>query len=275
LQQLKSEFAGTIKLLFQPAEELIPGGAGKMIRDGVLQNPRPDMVIGQHVAPSIPAGKVGIRKGRFMASMDEIRVKVRGKGGHAAQPNLNVDPVLITSHIIVTLQQIVSRMANPSLPTVLSFGKVIANGGINIIPDEVYIEGTFRTMNETWRNDAHTRMIKIAESLAESMGGQCEFNISKGYPFLENNDVVAVHVEAAALQYLGEDSIVDPGIWMAAEDFAYYTQEVNSCFYLLGTGNEEKNITSALHTSTFNIDEQALLQGPGLMAYIALSYLGS
>ncbi len=153
LQSVKTKYGGTVKLIFQPGEEILPGGASLMIKEGVLQNPTPDAVVGQHVSPNIPVGKIGIRKGKFMASMDEIFVTVRGKGGHGAQPHLNVDPVMISAQILVSLQQVVSRMANPALPTVLSFGKVIANGAINIIPDEVYMEATFRTLDENWRND--------------------------------------------------------------------------------------------------------------------------
>jgi len=273
LQRIKNKFGGTVKLIFQPGEEKIPGGASLMIQEGVLENPKPTVVIGQHVMPSIESGKIGLRKGKFMASMDEIRVTVHGKGGHAAQPNVNIDPVLISSHIIIALQQIVSRMANPSLPTVLSFGKVIANGGINIIPNEVYMEGTFRTLDENWRNDAHIRMKKMAESFAESMGGHCDFNISRGYPFLVNNEKLSSQISDAAGKYLGNDNIIDQEIWMAAEDFAYYSQATDSCFYLLGTGNPQKNTGSSLHSPTFDIDEEALVISTGLMAFLALDQL--
>ena len=275
LQSLKSKFGGTIKLIFQPAEEKLPGGASLMIKEGVLNNPVPQAVIGQHVMPSMPAGKIALRKGKHMASMDELFVTVRGKGGHGAQPHQNTDPVLITAHIIVALQQIVSRMANPYMPTVLSFGKQIANGAINVIPDEVYMEGTFRTMDETWRNEAHTRMKKMAESIAESMGGSCEFNIVRGYPFLTNEEKLTGQVHDYASEYLGKENVLDADIWMAAEDFAYYTQVADSCFYLLGVGNKEKGIISSLHTPTFNIDEEALAISTGLMAYIAIKRLGN
>ncbi len=194
LQAIKNKFGGTVKLIFQPGEEKLPGGASLMIKEGVLKNPKPEAVIGQHVSPMLEAGKIGIRKGRFMASMDEIFVTVRGKGGHGAQPHQNIDPVMITAQILVSLQQVVSRMANPTLPTVLSFGKVIANGAINIIPDEVYLEGTFRTLDEPWRKEAHTRMKKIAESLAESMGGSCDFQIIQGYPVLINEEKLTEQV---------------------------------------------------------------------------------
>ena len=188
-------------------------------------------------------------------------------------PHLNIDPVLISAHIITSLQQLVSRMANPSIPSVLSFGKVIANGATNIIPDEVYLEGTFRTMDEKWRAEAHIKMKKLAEGIAESMGGTCDFDIHRGYPFLKNNPELTERAKQYAVEYLGADKVVDLDIWMAAEDFAYYTQEVPATFYRLGVRNEAKGITSSVHTPTFNIDEEALEVGMGLMAWIVVNEL--
>ncbi len=275
LQSLKPRFGGTVKLVFQPGEETLPGGASLMIKEGVLDNPRPRAIIGQHAMPALECGKIAIRKGKHMASMDAVYMKIKGKGGHAAQPHQNIDPVLITSHIIVALQQVVSRMANPALPTVLSFGKVIANGAVNVIPDLVTVEGTFRTMDENWRMDAHHRMKKMAESIAESMGATCEINIVRGYPFLINEEKLTARVKGYAEEFLGQDKVVEADIWMAAEDFAYYSQVTDACFYLLGTGKKEKGITSSLHTSTFDIDEEALALSTGLMAYIAVKRLAS
>lgn len=275
LQALRPHFGGVVRLIFQPGEEVLPGGAGMMIKEGVLENPVPQAVLGQHVSPFIEAGKIGIRKGKFMASMDEIFVTIRGKGGHGAQPNRNIDPVMIAAQILVSLQQVVSRMANPTTPTVLSFGKVIANGAINIIPDEVYMEGTFRTLDEAWRNEAHERMKKMARGIAESMGASCDFTISKGYPYLVNNEKLTEQVAGYATEFLGSGNVEDLDIWMAAEDFARYSQLTPSCFYLLGTGNKQKGITSSLHTPTFNIDETALETSIGLMAYIAIRQLAS
>lgn len=275
LYALRDQFKGTVKLFFQPGEEVIPGGASHMIRDGVLENPKVQAVIGQHGMPRLEAGKIGIRKGKHMASMDSLFVRIIGRGGHGAQPHLNIDPVVIASHIIIALQQIVSRMAHPGDPTVLSFGKVIANGAINVIPDDVYMEGTFRAMNETWRNEAHEKMKKMAEDIATAMGGKCEFRIQRGYPFLVNEEKLTAQVRQYAVEYLGEENVVEEDIWMAAEDFAYYSQVVDSCFYLCGVGNKEKGIGSSLHTPTFNIDEDVLAMSPGLMAYIALKRLGN
>lgn len=275
LTELKDEFAGTVKLIFQPAEEKLPGGANLMIQEGVLENPKPDAVVGQHVMPLIESGKVGFRSGKYMASTDEIYVTVHGKGGHGAQPQQNIDPVLITSHIIVALQQIVSRVADPKTPSVLSFGKVIANGATNVIPNEVYLEGTFRTMDEEWRAKAHEKMKKMAEGIAEAMGGSCDFKIMRGYPFLINEEKLTADVRAYAEDYLGKENVLDLDIWMAAEDFAYYSQVSDACFYRLGTGNAARGITSSVHTPTFDVDEDSLRLSTGLMTYIALKQLGN
>ena len=275
LNQLKNEFGGAVKLIFQPGEELLPGGASIMIKEGVLQNPAPQAIIGQHVMPFIPVGKVGFRSGIYMASTDELYVTVKGKGGHGAQPHQNIDPVLITAHIIVALQQIVSRNADPRLPTVLSFGKINANGATNIIPGEVKLEGTFRTFNEDWRKEAHALMKKMAEGIAESMGGTCDFNIMHGYPFLINEPNLTASARGFAEDYLGADNVVDLDMWMAAEDFAFYSQVTNACFYRLGTGNTAKGTTHSVHTPNFDIDEDALKISSGLMAFIALKQLGN
>jgi len=275
LNQLKADFGGTVKFIFQPAEEKLPGGASLMIAEGVLENPKPQAVIGQHVMPLIDAGKVGFRAGKYMASTDEIYVTVKGKGGHAAQPQQNIDPVIITAHILTALQQVVSRFADPKSPSVLSFGKVIANGATNVIPNEVYLEGTFRTMDEKWREEAHLRMKKMAEGIAESMGGRCDFEIRKGYPFLINEEKLTARVRGFAEDFLGKENVLDLDIWMAAEDFAYYSQVADACFYRLGTRNEERGIISSVHTPTFDVDESALNLSTGLMAYLAVKQLGN
>ena len=273
LHQLKDHFDGTIKLIFQPAEEKAPGGASIMIKEGILQNPSPNNILGQHVAPLIPVGKIGFREGIYMASADEIYITVKGKGGHAAMPQGNVDPVLIASHIIVALQQVVSRFATPTIPTVLSFGKLTAEGATNVIPNEVKIEGTFRTLDEKWRAEAKKKMKKLAEGMAKSMGGKCDFHILDGYPFLYNNEALTRRNRGFAIDYVGMENVIDLDIWMAAEDFAYYSQEIDACFYRLGVRNEAKGIASNVHTPTFNVDEDALELGAGLMAWMAINEL--
>ena len=274
LSAIKEEFEGTVKLIFQPGEEKIPGGASLMIKAGVLENPRPENILGQHVMTLIPAGKVGFREGMYMASADEIYVTVKGKGGHAAMPDKNIDPILIASHIIIALQQIISRNCDPRIPAVLSFGNIIGKGATNVIPDEVKIEGTFRTLSESWRKDAHIKMKKMAEAIAEGMGATCEFTILNGYPYLRNEPELTRRMKSAAIDLLGEENVLDLDLWMAAEDFAYYTQEIDACFYRLGVRNEEKGIISGVHTPTFDIDEAALQTGSMLMAWLAVKELG-
>ncbi|KYG80993.1 amidohydrolase [Roseivirga ehrenbergii] len=273
LVQLKDQFEGTIKLVFQPGEEKNPGGASLMIKDGALENPRPNNMFGQHVMPYIPTGKVGFREGQYMASADEIYLTVKGKGGHAALPDKVIDPILIASHIIVALQQVVSRNADPKKPTVLSFGQIEGGHAQNIIPDEVKIGGTFRALDEEWRFEAHKKIRNIAEGLAEAMGGSCDVFIDVGYPYLTNDPTTTQSARAAATAYLGAENIVDLDLWMGAEDFAYYSHVVPSCFYRLGTGNSEKGTTLGVHTPKFNIDEDAIELGIGLMAWIALNQL--
>jgi amidohydrolase len=274
LQSLKNKFGGTVKLIFQPGEETLPGGASLLIKEGVLENPKPIAIIGQHVMPSLEVGKIAIRKGKFMASVNTIMMTVRGKGGHGAQPHQNIDPVIITANILLAMQQMVSRISNPTTPSVLSFGKLIANGAHNIIPNEVYIEGTFRTVDETWRAEALTRMKQMVEGIAASMGATCEVNVVHGYPYLINEENLTEHVRNYAEEYLGKENVMEAEMWMASEDFAWYSQVASGCFYLLGVGNKEKEITSAIHTPTFNIDEDALAVSTGLMAYVALRELG-
>jgi amidohydrolase len=230
LHAVKDQFEGTVRFLFQPGEEKNPGGASYMIRDGALENPRPSGIIGQHVFPLLPVGKVGFREGMYMASADEIYLKVIGKGGHGASPDLAIDPIVIASHIIIALQQIISRNANPRQPTVLTFGNIIGKGATNIIPNEVNIAGTFRAMNEEWRNAGLEKIKKMAESIAEGMGGKCEVDISRGYPYLENNPELTRRIKAAAAAYVGKENVVDIDITLGAEDFSYYSQIIPASF---------------------------------------------
>lgn len=273
LSELTDKFEGTVKLIFQPGEERLPGGASLMIKEGVLENPTPNAVIGQHVYPQLEVGKVGFKSGMYMASCDEIYVTVKGEGGHAALPHLNIDPILISSHIITALQQLISRIMPPTIPTVLSFGKIIGNGSTNVIPDKVEMEGTFRAMDEEWRSTAHLKMKKMAESIAESMGGECDFKIVKGYPFLVNDEITTANAKLSAIEFLGNENVIDLDLRMTAEDFSYFSQVKPACFYRLGVRNEGKSITSGLHTSTFNIDERAIETSIGLMSWIAIKEL--
>ena len=273
LSGLTEHFNGSIKFIFQPAEEKSPGGASILIKEGILEDPKPQTILGQHVMPLIPEGKVGFRKGKYMASADEIYLTVKGKGGHAAMPETFVDPIAISAQILVGLQQIVSRIANPKIPSVLSFGKIQGGNVNNVIPDEVRIDGTFRTFDEEWRKKAIQKIKDVSSSIAESMGGSCEVRVAAGYPFLVNDEEYTQRNIDAAKDYMGEENVVELDLWMAAEDFAFYTHEIPGSFYRLGTRNEARGITSGVHTPTFNIDENALKTGMGLMAYLALNEL--
>jgi amidohydrolase len=238
-----------------------------------LENPKASSIVGQHVLPELAVGKVGFRSGMYMASADEVHFTVTGKGGHAALPHYLIDPVLITSHIIVALQQLVSRRTKPGVPCVLSFGSVHANGATNVIPNEVHVQGTFRTMDEEWRKEAHIIMKKMAEEMASSMGATCDFRVDVGYPFVYNDEVVTEFARDVAKDYLGEENVVELDMRMTGEDFSFYTQHMPGCFYRLGVGNVAKGLTSGLHTPTFNVDEKCLEVGTGLMAYIAFQQL--
>jgi amidohydrolase len=275
LHELRNHFEGTVKCIFQPGEEKLPGGASIMIKQGVLENPKPASIFGQHVHPPLQAGMIGLKAGVYMASADELYVTVKGRGGHGAMPQECIDPVMITAQILVALQQIVSRYGDPGIPSVLTFGKINTTGGAtNIIPNEVKLEGTFRTMHEKWRQEAHSRMKKIAESIAKGMGGACEFHVMKGYPVLFNHEALTARAKTWAIEFLGKDKVVDLPMRMTAEDFAYFSQTMPACFYRLGTGNPERGITSPLHTDTFDLDESALETGVGLMSWLAMKELG-
>lgn len=271
LKSLEAELSGSVKLIFQPSEEKYPGGALPMIKAGVLDNPRPGFIIGQHVFPELEAGKIGLRSGKYMASTDEIHLTIKGKGGHAAIPHKVIDPVLIAAHIIIALQQVVSRNAQPTTPSVLSFGRVIAEGQANIIPDEVKVSGTMRTFNEEWRLEMQNKIRAISTSIAEGMGGTCEVSVHKGYPFVFNNPELTAKIRNCAEDYLGKENVVELDMRMTAEDFSYFAQEIPGCFYRLGVMNEAMGITSNLHTSTFDVDEASLETGMGLMSWIVAS----
>lgn len=270
LEQLGLDYQNRIIGIFQPGEEKLPGGAQLMIQEGLLTQYKPDMIVGLHVQPQMEAGNTGFCPGKSMASSDEIYVTIKGKGGHGALPHLCIDPILTAAQVLTEVQSIVSRNANPILPTVLSFGKINSTGGAtNVIPDEVKLEGTFRTMDEEWRAKAHELITSLITEVAKSMGAEAEIEIRKGYPCLINDDTVFNKAKQSAIEYLGKDHVEDFPPRMTSEDFAYYSQQIPSCFFRLGTGNKSRNITSAVHSSGFDIDETALEIGMGVLAYIA------
>ena len=273
LNEVKGEIKGTIKLIFQPSEESYPGGAKVMIGEGVLENPEPAVIFGQHVFPELEAGCIGMRAGKYMASTDEVFLTVKGRGGHAAIPDKVIDPVLISSHIVIAMQQIVSRKSSPVMPTVISFGKISSDGKTNIIPDEVKLEGIIRTFDEDWRSEIKVQIEKIACGIAESMGGSCDVFIDQGYPAVVNDEYLTQRAWDYAVEYLGEDKVKALEMRMTAEDFSYFAQIIPGCFFRLGTRNEGKGITSNLHSATFDIDEASLEIGTGIMAWFAICEL--
>ncbi len=279
LNQLRDEFEGTIKIMFQPGEEVLPGGSSLMIKEGVLQNPSINMAIAQHVFPSLETGKVGFRAGMYMASTDEIHLTIIGKGGHAAMAGDYINPLVVSAHIITEIEKQfpvtidaegVARNTQNNIPTVIAFGKIEGKGATNVIPETVYMAGTIRTMDEVWRKEIKTKINDIITQITKQYNVSAELNIIDGYPFLINHEATTNLCKQAAEEYLGKENVVELPLRMTAEDFAYITQQVPSCFYRLGTGNITKGITSGVHTSTFNIDEDALKISSGLMAWMTI-----
>jgi amidohydrolase len=271
LNDLKTDWEGTVRLIFQPGEEKNPGGASLLIKEGVLENPKPSSIFGLHVHPGLETGKMSFRSGKVMASADELYITIKGKGGHAASPHLCIDPILIASHLIIGLQQIVSRTNNPHNPTVLSITAVQGGSTTNVIPNEVKLKGTFRAMDEEWRFRAHDLIRKMSTDLVQSMGGEIDLVIDIGYPSVYNNEDLNEATRKKAEEFIGKDNVEETEPRMGAEDFGYYTQLIPGCFYRLGVMNKEKGIVSGVHTPTFNIDESAIEIGMGMMAWLGVS----
>lgn len=273
LNELKDSFEGTVKIIFQPGEEVLPGGASLMIKEGILQNPKVDAAVALHVFTDLEAGQAGFRNGMYMASTDEIYIDVIGKGGHAAMPKEYNNPILIASEILLALSKEFPNDAVSEIPTVLAFGKIIANGATNVIPEKVSIDGTFRTMNENWRKQVHEKIKSIATKIAVEKNAKAEVKIVSGYPFLVNDEKVTNSVKNVAANYLGKENVFELPLRMTAEDFAFISQQVPSCFFRLGTGNKKQGIISGVHTATFNIDENAIETGAALLAAMAVELL--
>jgi amidohydrolase len=271
LSELKNEWEGTVKLIFQPGEEKNPGGASLMIKDGVLENPTPQAILALHVNTILEVGQLSFRSGKVMASADELYITVKGKGGHAASPHLVVDPILITSHLIIALQQLISRNNNPFNPSVLSITSFNGGNTTNVVPNEVKLMGTFRAMDEEWRFKAHKLITKLCYDLVTSMGGTIDLHIDVGYPCVMNNEKVTAAAMKKAVDYMGTENVSETELRMGAEDFGYYAQQIPACFYRLGTMNKAKGITAGVHTPVFNIDEDAIEIGMGMMAWLGSS----
>lgn len=270
LQATKNKWEGTVKLIFQLGEEKNPGGASLMIKEGVLDNPRPQGIIGMHVHPGLPLGKLSFRKGRVMASADEIYITIKGKGGHAAAPHLTADTILIASHLIVSLQQIVARNNNPTSPSVLSICSIQGGNTTNVIPSQVKLMGTFRAMDETWRKKAHELIYKQSKAIVEGMGAEIDILIDVGYPTVDNDAVLTEKAWQLANEFWGKENIEETELRMGAEDFGYYTQQIPGCFFRLGVRNDKNHIITNLHTPNFDIDEDAIEIGMSTMAYLGM-----
>jgi hippurate hydrolase len=270
LWSLKEEFEGTIKLLFQPGEEKNPGGASYMIRDGALQNPIPQGIIGLHVHPGLPFGKLSFRKGRVMASADELYVSIKGPGGHAATPHQTVDTVLVAAQLITSLQSIISRNRNPQNPSVLSICSVHGGNTTNVIPSEVKLMGTFRAMDEQWRFKAHELMLQQAKGLAMATGAEIDFRVDVGYPTVDNEPIITEAAWKLADEYMGVNNVEETELRMGAEDFGYYSQVIPGCFFRLGVRNESKDAIHNVHTPNFKVDEDAIAHGVGMMAWLGM-----
>ena len=273
LNETKASWVGSVKLIFQPGEERNPGGASIMIKEGVLDDPKPDGIFALHVHPGLATGKLSFRSGMVMASADEIYITIRGKGGHAASPHTTVDTILIAAHLVISLQQIVSRNNDPFNPTVLSITSIQGGNTTNVIPSEVKLMGTFRAMNEDWRFKAHDLIRKNATELVHAMGGEINIKIDVGYPFVLNNAKLTNGAMTNAVDYVGSENVEQTELRMGAEDFAFYSHLIPACFFRLGVGNIAKNIISNVHTSTFDIDEKAIPVGMGIMTWLAISFL--
>jgi hippurate hydrolase len=271
LWSLRDEFEGTIKLLFQPGEEKNPGGASYMIRDGALKNPVPQGIIGLHVHPGLPFGKLSFRKGRVMASADELYVSIKGPGGHAATPHQTVDTVLVAAQLITSLQTIISRNRNPQNPSVLSICSIQGGNTTNVIPSEVKLMGTFRAMDETWRFKAHELMLQQAKGLAIATGAEIDFKVDVGYPTVDNEPLITEAAWKLADEYMGVQNVEETELRMGAEDFGYYSQVIPGCFFRLGVRNEAKDAIHNVHTPVFKVDEDAIAHGVGMMAWLGVS----
>ena len=270
LNETKDNWEGTVKLIFQPGEEKNPGGASLMIKEGVLENPAPQKIFALHVHPGMEAGTFSFRGGMVMASADEIYITIKCKGGHAAAPQFTADSILIASHLVISLQQIVSRNNNPFNPSVLSITAMNGGNTTNVIPSEVKLMGTFRAMNEEWRFKAHELIINQTKQLVAAMGAEADIKIDVGYPFVMNDEITSANARILAEQFAGAENVSETELRMGAEDFAYYTHKIPGCFFRLGAGNKAKNITSNVHTPTFNIDESAIQHGIGMLAWLAI-----
>ena len=268
LNDLRDKFSGTIKLIFQPGEEKLPGGASLMIKAGVLDDV--DLIIGQHVYPDLPCGEVGFHAGPYMASSDEVNITVKGRGGHAAKPAERENSLLAAAKIVSELSKLYPEKSGDVL---LAFGSFVADGTYNVIPSEVNLKGTMRTFDEAKRKALKDNILKVSKEVASEFGCEADVFIEQGYPSLKNDIELTNKCSALAKEILGESKVKDLPQLMTAEDFAWYSQKVPACFYRLGTSNPEKGIVAKQHTSTFDIDENAMIIGMETMTFLTINLL--
>jgi len=274
LNELKDKFEGRVMFIFQPSEEFYPGGALKMLREGIFDEVTPSNIFAYHSTPEIDCGYIGMKEGKCMASTDEIYIDIIGKGGHGATPDLNIDPIVVASHIVIALQTIVSRNASPTIPTTFSIGKFIADGRTNVIPNTVHMEGIIRTFDENWRKECHSLIERISTQTAKAFGAEAKVFIDHGYPYVYNDPSLTQKAIKLSKDYFGEDKVLNLDARMTAEDFSYFSQKAPSCYYRVGTRKKGEPITN-LHTSNFDVDEKCLENAMGITAYLAIYSLMS
>ena len=271
LNQLKDEFEGTIKLIFQPGEEKLPGGASVMIEKGVLKDV--DVVIAQHVYPDLPCGEVGFYAGDYMASCDEINITIKGKGGHAAKIKERSNTTVAAAKLLCAISELSSEFNNEERknPIIIAFGSFIADGTYNVIPNEVSLKGTMRTFNEEERNSIKNKIKELSREVSRQFDVEADVFIEEGYPVLINDVSLTESLRNSAKSFLGDNNVKEIPQLMTAEDFAWYSHKTKACMYRIGTSNAEKGIVSKQHTPTFDIDEDALEIGMGLMVWLVLN----
>ncbi len=273
LAEIREELPGTVKFLLQPSEEKLPGGASVMIADGALEDPKVDVIFGQHVAPMVPAGACGFVPGNMFASADEIYITIKGRGGHAAAPHLSVDPIVAASELVIALQKVVSRTIDPFRPGVLTVGSIHGGSATNIIPDDVKIEATLRAMDEDWRRQTHAKIEDIVKGVCLGNGTDYDLEIRVGYPALHNDPDTTTFAQDSAREILGPQAVFDAPPMMGAEDFAYYLEKVPGTFWWIGAGTAEQGCMGSLHNPKFSIHESILPIGSAVMAWTAYRYL--
>jgi hippurate hydrolase len=273
LHDLRDEWEGTVKLIFQPGEEKHPGGASLMIADGALENPKPSAIFALHVYPHLPTGTTGFRAGQYMASADEIYITIEGKGGHAALPHQTIDPIAISALVITGLQQVISRRNNPLIPSVLTFGKIAGGFATNVIPGKVEILGTFRAMDEKWRYEAHKLIKDFTEQTCAAYGAKATVEIPIGYPMLYNDVELTKQATAWGEAYVGKENVHELDMRMAAEDFSFYTLHMPGCFFRIGTNKDNTEFLAPVHNPKFDINEESMITGTGMMAWCAVNAL--